>query len=260
MLRFICVHPYQCQLFFTMRFLAVLSLVTSLVSAQNATTTTSSLPTVTLDYSTIVAAAANQTVGYYKYQNIRFAAVPTGTLRWDKPQWPPFETAVNDGSLAASDVDCASEEDCLYMDIWAPANSANKSLPVMVWTYGGGFTGGSKSQNTPEGLFDLSTDFVFVAYNYRLGMTGLANGPTLLHEEGTSNVALWDVQHAFEWTKKYISAFGGSPEKITAVGFSAGGSQTLFQLTVSLNRVAELCADALSDLPAALNSFSIERM
>jgi carboxylesterase type B len=91
-------------------------------------------------------------------------------------------------------------------------------------------------------------------------MTGLANGPTLLHEEGTSNVALWDVQHAFEWTKKYISAFGGSPEKITAVGFSAGGSQTLFQLTVSLNRVAELCADALSDLPAVLNSFSIERM
>ncbi|PMD54800.1 carboxylesterase family protein-like protein [Hyaloscypha bicolor E] len=223
-----------------MRLLAVLSLVTSLVSAQNATTTTSSLPTVTLDYSTIVAAAANQTVGYYKYQNIRFAAVPTGTLRWDKPQWPPFETAVNDGSLAASDVDCASEEDCLYMDIWAPANSANKSLPVMVWTYGGGFTGGSKSQNTPEGLFDLSTDFVFVAYNYRLGMTGLANGPTLLHEEGTSNVALWDVQHAFEWTKKYISAFGGSPEKITAVGFSAGGSQTLFQLTRFAGRAEQL--------------------
>lgn len=118
-----------------------------------------STPTVTLDYCTVVPAASNTTAGYYKYQNIRFAAVPTGDLRFAAPEWPPVETAINDGNLAASDVDCASEEDCLYMDIWAPAN-ANGSLPVLFWTYGGGFTGGSKSENTPEGLvsygsFDL---------------------------------------------------------------------------------------------------------
>lgn len=90
----------------------------------------------------------------------------------------------------------------------------------------------AESQNTPEGLFNLTTDFVFVAYNYRLGITGIANGPTLLHEGGTSNLALWDVQHAFQWTKKYIGAFGGDTDQITAVGFSAGASQVLFQLTV----------------------------
>ena len=94
-------------------------------------------PTVTLDYSTIVPAAGNSSLGYYKYQNIRYAAVPTGDLRWAKPQWPPQESAINNGSLANADVDCSSEEDCLYMDIWAPANSQNKSLPVLVWTYGG---------------------------------------------------------------------------------------------------------------------------
>lgn len=110
-----------------------------------------STPTVTLDYCTLVPAASNTTVGYYKYQNIRFAAVPTGDLRWAAPEWPPVETEINDGSLADSDVDCSSEEDCLYMDVWAPAN-ANGSLPVLFWTYGGGFTGGSKAQNTPEGL------------------------------------------------------------------------------------------------------------
>jgi len=131
-------------------------------------TTTSSVPTVTLDYSTvtldystIIPAAGNDTLGYYKYQNIRYAAVPTGDLRWDKPHWPPVETMINNGSLATSDVDCASSEDCLYLDVWAPANSQGKKLPVMVWTYGGGFTGGSKSQNTPEGLFTLSTEFIF---------------------------------------------------------------------------------------------------
>jgi carboxylesterase type B len=215
----------------------LLPLAASVVSAQSsdspaATSTDSPMPTVTLDYATIVAAAANTTAGYYKYQNIRFAAVPTGDLRWAQPEWPPVESEVNTGSLAASDVACASSEDCLYMDIWAPANSEGKKLPVMVWTYGGGFTGGSKSENTPEGLFDLSTDFIFVAYNYRVGITGLANGPTLLHEGGISNTAIWDVQHAFQWTQKYIGAFGGDPDQVTAVGFSAGASQVLFQLTV----------------------------
>lgn len=195
-------------------------------------TSTSSMPSVTLDYCTVVATAGNSSLGYYKYQNIRFAAVPTGNLRWSKPEWPPKETEVNDGSLASADVDCSSEEDCLYVDVWAPPNVEGKKLPVLVWTYGGGFTAGSKSQNTPEGLFNLTTDFVFVAYNYRLGITGLANGPTLLHEGGTSNLALWDVQHAFQWTKKYIGAFGGDTDQITAVGFSAGASQVLFQLTV----------------------------
>ncbi|TEA18310.1 Secreted lipase [Colletotrichum sidae] len=199
--------------------------------APTATTVSGTVPTVTLDYCTVAAAAGNESLGYYKYQNIRFAAVPTGDLRWAEPQDPPAETEIDTGTLASADVACSSEEDCLYVDVWAPAGPEAKNLPVMVWTYGGGFTGGSKSENTPEGLFDLSKEFVFVAYNYRLGLTGLANGPTFLHEGGTSNTAIWDVQAAFKWTKKYIGKFGGNPDEITAVGFSAGASQTLFQMT-----------------------------
>ncbi|KAJ0382100.1 hypothetical protein COL922a_013219 [Colletotrichum nupharicola] len=198
----------------------------TITPAPTATAGSGTMPSVTLDYCTVVATAGNES-----YQNIRFAAVPTGDPRWAKPQDPPVETEVNTGDLASADVARSSEEDCLYMDVWAPANSEGKSLPVMVWTYGGGFTGGSKSENTPEGLFDLSQDFVYVAYNYRLGMTGLANGPTFLHEGGNSNTAIWDVEHAFKWTKKYISQFGGNPDEITAVGFSAGASQVLFQMT-----------------------------
>ncbi len=202
-------------------------LAASLASAANST-----MPTVTLDYCTIQAAAANTTVGYYKYQNIRFAAVPTGDLRWAEPQWPPVETEINTGNLADADVDCSSTEDCLYMDIWAPANSTEKKLPVLVWTYGGGFTGGSKTDSTPEGLFDLSTDFIFVAYNYRLGITGIANGITFTHTGGIANTGIYDVTQAFQWVKKYIGNFGGDPEAITAVGFSAGASHPLFQMTV----------------------------
>jgi hypothetical protein len=100
-----------------------------------------------------------------------------------------------------------------------------------VWTYGGGFSAGSKSQNTPEGLFDLSQDFVFVAYNYRLGITDLGNGPTYQHEGGAANLVVWDSTRAFEWVKTYIGDFGGNSNDVTAVGFSAGGSQVMFQMT-----------------------------
>ncbi|KIV87257.1 hypothetical protein PV11_02813 [Exophiala sideris] len=216
------------------------SVAATAIFPRKTATTTSALPSVTLDYCTVQAAAGNSSIGYYKYQNIRYAAVPTGDLRWAKPQWPANETKVNNGSLADADVDCSSEEDCLYMDIWVPANATGKKLPVAQWTYGGGFTAGSKSQNTPEGWFNLTTDFIFVAYNYRLGLTGLATGPTLQHEGGTSNLGLWDAEHAFLWTRNYISKFGGDPDQVTAVGFSAGASNTLFQLTRKAGHAEQL--------------------
>ncbi|KAF4316161.1 hypothetical protein G195_010385, partial [Phytophthora kernoviae 00238/432] len=222
------------------------SLSTLQGAAENATVTTgsnnstpstsssgsSTLPTIELDYTTVQAVGGNTTVGYYKYQNIRFAKAPTGDLRFAAPEWPDIETAINNGTnLAEADVTCKTTEDCLFLDVWAPADAAGRNLPVLVWTYGGGFTGGSKSQNTPEGLFDLTQDFVFVAYNYRVGITGLTNGPTYQHEGGTANLCVWDATHAFEWVQKYITNFGGNSNDVTAAGFSAGGSQVMFQMT-----------------------------
>lgn len=223
-----------------MRFTPFLLLAASVAAIPSASQSPQLTPSVTLDYTTVIPTAGNASLGYYKYQNIRFAAVPTGDLRFAKPEWPPVEEAINDGSLADADVDCASTEDCLYLDIWAPANAHGKKLPVMVWSYGGGFTSGSKSDNTPEGLLALNKGFIFVAYNYRLGITGNANSPSLLHEGGTSNVALYDAQHAFQWVQKYIDAFGGDPNRITAVGFSAGASQIIFQMTRFAGRAEQL--------------------
>lgn len=38
-----------------------------------------------------------------------------------------------------------------------------------------------------------------------------------------SNLGVWDTLAALEWTKRYISAFGGDPDNITVIGQSAGG-------------------------------------
>ncbi|TGO49977.1 hypothetical protein BOTNAR_0410g00010 [Botryotinia narcissicola] len=171
---------------------SVLSPLGATVVAAKNPTVSSSMPQVTLDYCTVQAAAAN------------LSAV---------------ETEVNDGKLAASNVACTSAEDCLFMDIYVPANATGKKLPVLQWTYG---AGANKSHTTPEGLYDLSKDFIFVTYNYRDGIVGVANGPTFTHEGGATNAA---------WARKYISAFGGDPDNIVALAFSAGSSQTLDQIT-----------------------------
>ncbi|PYH70843.1 esterase [Aspergillus vadensis CBS 113365] len=198
------------------------------------------MPSVALDYCTVVAAVGNDSVGLYRYQNIRFAAPVTSDLRFAKPEWPPVETETNYGNIVSESIDCSTSEDYLFLDVWAPANSTGKKLPVLMYIYGGGFTGGSKIQSTPEGLFDLSKDFIYVAANYRLGVTGLANGPTFQHEGGAANAAVWDVTQALEWVQKYIGSFGGDPDAVTLSGFSAGASQVMFQLTRFSGRAPQL--------------------
>jgi len=211
--------------------------ITSTKSPSSTTPTApASTPTVTLDYSTIVPVYGNASLGYYKFQNIRFAAPPTGTLRFAAPTWPSVENSTNTGNYASSSVTCGSAEDCLFCDIYTPAKafSSNMKFPVVQWYWGGGYASGGKTTNTPEGLFNVSQEFVWISCNHRLGVFGLANGPTFTHEGGSTNAAVRDVEHAFRWTKKYISAFGGNPNKITASGLSSGGSQVMSQMTVSL--------------------------
>ncbi|OJJ42201.1 hypothetical protein ASPZODRAFT_105629 [Penicilliopsis zonata CBS 506.65] len=228
-----------------MKYATLLAAAAGLASASAVASSTSAAtatPTVALDYCTVVPAQGNSSLGYYYFQNIRYAASPTGDLRFAAPEWPPQETGINSGQYASVDVDCTTQEDCLFLDVWMPADALarNESLPVMVYFFGGGFTNGGKTQSTPEGLFNISTDFIFVAFNYRLGFTGLANGPTYQHQGGTSNLAIWDASHGLEWVRRYIASFGGDPGRVTAAGFSAGASQVMFQLTRFAGRAEQL--------------------
>ncbi|KAM7396517.1 hypothetical protein PAMP_019552 [Pampus punctatissimus] len=111
-------------------------------------------------------------------------------------------------------------EDCLYLNIYTPANRAhNAKLPVMVWIHGGGFILGSASIYDGSALAAYQ-DVVVVLIQYRLGLLGfLSTGD----ENMPGNVGMLDQVQALKWIQQHIHSFGGDPTLVTIFGESAGG-------------------------------------
>jgi para-nitrobenzyl esterase len=114
-------------------------------------------------------------------------------------------------------------ENCLNLNIWAPAKTKNLK-PVLFWIHGGAFVGGSGDAFSGHELVSRG-DIVVVSINYRLGVLGFVNfDETLKNGEKRipSNLGLRDQLFALQWVHKNIAAFGGDPNKVTIAGESAG--------------------------------------
>ena len=107
------------------------------------------------------------------------------------------------------------------------SNTSTQKLPVLVWIYGGGFTGGSSAdpQYNLSGIVQTAsasgTPIIGVSINYRLGVWGFLQTPQVL-AEGSANAGLLDQRMAFRWIRENIDAFNGDPRRITIWGESAG--------------------------------------
>ncbi len=121
-----------------------------------------------------------------------------------------------------------TSEDCLYINVWTPATAASDRKPVMVFSYGGGFTSGAGSEPRYDGEALAKKGVVVVTYNYRLGPFGWFAHPELTKESGhnaSGNYGLMDAVAALKWVQKNISSFGGDPRNVTIFGESAGAFQ-----------------------------------
>jgi para-nitrobenzyl esterase len=117
-------------------------------------------------------------------------------------------------------------EDCLYLNVDAPAEGSD--LPVMVWIHGGGFIFGEGVQTDGGTVGDRiarETGTIVVSMNYRLGQLGYLAHSTLSAEspDGASgNYGLMDQTAALRWVQDNVAQFGGDPDNVTIFGESAG--------------------------------------
>jgi para-nitrobenzyl esterase len=172
--------------------------------------------------------------GVRAFLGIPYGAPPVGALRWQAPQpvppWTGIKRATTFGARCMQgpifgDMVFRDQpsEDCLYLNVWAPANAAK--LPVMVWIYGGGFQAGSASEPRQDGSKLATKGVIVVSMNYRLGVFGFLAHPDLTREassKASGNYGLLDQIAALRWVQKNIAAFGGDLGNVTIFGESAG--------------------------------------
>jgi len=169
--------------------------------------------------------------GLNEWLGIPYAAPPVGSLRWQPPQPPAswattlqatqFRSECVQGTAASP----AGSEDCLYLNVWRPADSST-NLPVMVHIHGGGFFNGNG--NSDNSLLATRGHEVIVAMNYRLNIFGFLADRALGDHSG--DYGLQDQQAALRWVQSNISAFGGDRTNVTIFGESAGGSSVCDQI------------------------------
>jgi para-nitrobenzyl esterase len=163
--------------------------------------------------------------GVRVFQGVRFAAPPTGCLRFRPPEEPAFTQGVTPAQAAGPHCiqifngSQLGDEDCLFLNVWAPNDSA--AHPVMVWLHGGNINSlkGSK--------FAADTGIVVVAPNRRVGIFGTMALQQLADESAehsTGTYAVQDTLAALRWVQQNIAAFGGDPARVMVNGGSAGGS------------------------------------
>jgi len=193
--------------------------------------------------------------GLNSFKGIPFAAPPVGNLRWKEPQpvknWEGVRKADKFGPRAMQlplfgDMNFRSNgisEDCLYLNVWAPAQSGNQKLPVLVYFYGGGFVAGDGSEPRYEGPALARRGLVTITVNYRLGVFGFMAHPELTKESphhASGNYGLLDQSAALHWVQQNIAAFGGDPKHISIAGESAGS------FAVSALMASPLCRDIIA--------------
>ncbi|MGO8720959.1 MAG: carboxylesterase/lipase family protein [Acidobacteriaceae bacterium] len=170
------------------------------------------------------------------YKGVPFASPPVGDLRWRPPirvaPWTGTRKAdafapacMQVGVSMPGETPPTVSEDCLYLNIWTPAKSTHKHLPVIVWIYGGGYINGSASMPLYWGDRLAHKGVIVVTVAYRLGPLGFLALPELTRESphhSSGNYGLMDQIAALQWVQRNIAAFGGDPKNVTVAGQSSG--------------------------------------
>ena len=195
------------------------------------------------------------------FLGVPYAAPPVGPLRFKRTA--PITAKVSQtmdctrlkpkcvqlvlDKVSFTDVSPGMSEDCLYLNIWAPARADrtkrdadeeeddypdeadakeakeeddDKLKPVMIWIYGGGFFMGSSNYDETDGrVLAAVGDVIVITFEYRVGAFGFIDLGT---DNESGNQGAFDELAVIKWAKDNVQFFGGNPDKMTLFGESSG--------------------------------------
>ncbi len=203
--------------------------------------TTSTDPTVTLAGGTLRGRRHGELV---EFLGVRYATAGRFAAPQPAPGWTGVRDAVTSGPMSpqlparvaavtgpSPDDDATQDEDCLRVDVRAPAAALTDGVPrpVLVWLHGGAYVIGSAATS----WYDTSRlvaegDVVTVNVGYRLGVLGWLAAPGV----SDGNLGLLDQLAALRWVRDHVATFGGDPDQVTVMGQSAGAHAIACLMTV----------------------------
>jgi predicted esterase len=180
--------------------------------------------------------------------------VAVGCLGWAAP----YDEALYDVQVThdivygVGTVDRGRGTTDLVLDLYKPIGSPEERQPIIVTIHGGGFTGGDKlhAPHVGHGHYFASRGIAVVSINYRLErdappadpqqiQAGVEYDPT---RSAANHAAAYagavDTKTAIRWVHANAGAYGFDPDRVFAVGSSAGGFHAVVAGTSEPNEFA----------------------
>ncbi|KAI0438688.1 carboxylesterase [Xylaria telfairii] len=215
-----------------------------------------SIPRANLGYATYRGTLVGAGAGVAQFLGMRYALPPTGERRFRRPVeklgWARRQVSADTFGPICLGISQPfpnphQDEDCLFANVWAPANATVESkLPVWLFIQGGGYTANSNANWNGTAVVERSGHrIVLVNFNYRVGLWGFLASQRV-RADGDLNVGLLDQRAAMRWVKRHIAQFGGDPHHVVIHGASAGAGSVALHL-VAKEREEKLFVGAVGE-------------
>ena len=198
-----------------------------------------SLPSKTVDYvisDTGFGKIRGQRIdGVNIFKGVPYGGKLSGERRFRRPEalqpWTRVKDTLTLGAPAIQNPrggEPNPSEDCLFLNVWTPAND-NRKRAVMFYSHGGGYVSGSGGTVFQDGAnLARNFDVVVVQTNHRLGLMGFLYLDEIAGEDyaGSGNMGVADIAAGLKWVNENIANFGGDPDNVMIFGESGGGGKT----------------------------------